>query len=210
MATECNIPILELQLNSTFLTASECLVLAGNKQLSQLKHLDLSCNPITITGLLNLVHPRRSSFDKLISLTLYNCEVDYTQAYLVSNDNLTECRVNFCLRSLNLSHNSLSYLLNYVSELGLINPELEKLMLVNCALDDEQVLKLSDSKKITNLATLDLSENLLDGNFPVIIRALKDNCDFLANVFLGGNKGIKNSNNMQIAKGKKSSCLPLL
>jgi hypothetical protein len=28
--------------------------------------------------LINLVHPRRSSFQNLISLTLFNCEIDYT------------------------------------------------------------------------------------------------------------------------------------
>lgn len=65
-------------------------------------------------------------------------------------------------------------MINYVFELGLVNPELEKLILVNCALDDEQILKLADSKKITNLVTLDLSENILDSNFPVIMRLFKE------------------------------------
>lgn len=109
-----------------------------------------------------------------------------------------------------MSHNNLSYLLNYANELNLINPDLERLVLVNCALDDEQVLKLAESKKLTNLATLDLTDNLLDSNFPVIIRSLKENCDLLANIFLSGNRGLKNSNNLQIAKGKKSTYLNLV
>lgn len=60
--TSCPRQISELQLNSTFLTASECLVLAANPNLATLRSLDLSCNPITALGLINLVHPRRSSF----------------------------------------------------------------------------------------------------------------------------------------------------
>lgn len=136
----CLHPILELKLNSTFLTASECLVLAGNERVRDLRTLDLSCNPITATGLLNLVHPRRSCFEKLSSLILFNCEIDYTQAYLISNDNLENCKCAFQLRKLNLSHNNLSYFVNYVTELDLINPCLESLHLVNCGIDDEHLL----------------------------------------------------------------------
>lgn len=91
-------------------------------------------------GLLNLVHPRRSCFDKLSSLILYNCEIDYTEAYLISNDNLDECKCVFKLKELNLSHNKLSYFLNYINELNLINEDLEKLTLVDCLLDDEQMV----------------------------------------------------------------------
>ena len=95
MIADCKRPILELKLNSTFLTATECLIVASNQRVSDLRSLDLSCNPITATGLLNLVHPRRSCFEKLSSLTLFNCEIDYTQAYLISNDNLDECKCAF-------------------------------------------------------------------------------------------------------------------
>lgn len=172
--TCCPNQISELQLNSTFLTASECLVLAANPKLASLRSLDLSCNPITALGLINLVHPRRSSFQSLTSLSLFNCEIDFSQSYLISNDNLDDCKVNFNLRQLNLSHNNLSYLLNYVIELHLINNDLQKLLLVNCAVDDEQVLKLVDSKRTESLQTLDLSDNLLDSNFPVFIRVLRD------------------------------------
>jgi hypothetical protein len=134
--SSCVRPIVELKLNSTFLTASECLVIAGNPKARDMRLLDLSCNPITATGLFNLCHPHRSCFEKLTSLSLFNCEIDYTQAYLISNDNLdVKCR--FALRSLNLSYNNLSFFINYVTELGLLNPLLQHLQLVNCALDDE-------------------------------------------------------------------------
>jgi len=70
--------ISDLCLNSTFLTAPECLVLAGNESLTRLKSLDLSCNPLTALGLINLVHPRRSCFQNLLHLTLFNCEIDFS------------------------------------------------------------------------------------------------------------------------------------
>lgn len=201
--TCCPTQIIELQLNSTFLTASECLVLAANPKLESLRVLDLSCNPITALGLINLVHPRRSSFQALQTLTLFNCEIDFTQSYLISNDNLDDSKVNFSLRTLNLSYNNLSFLLNYVIELNLVNDELQKLWLVSCAVDDEQILKLVDSKKTDSLQTLDLSENLLDANFPVISKVIRDQCPQLSDLILGGNKNLKNSPNMQVAKPKK-------
>ena len=64
-----------------------------------------------------------------------------------------------------MSHNKLSFFLNYITELGLINIYLEKLQLVDCNLDDEQILSLAESKKLSQIATLDLSENLIERNF---------------------------------------------
>ena len=207
---ECAKPILELKLNSTFLTASECLVLAANQRVSDLRVLDLSCNPITATGLLNLVHPRRSSLEKLCSLTLYNCEIDYSQTYLISNDSLDDCKCRFQLRELNLSYNRLSYFINYVLEMELINPLLERLSLVGCHLDDEQVLQLAESNKLVQLTAIDLSANQIERNFSLLIRHLKENCDFLQELQVSGNKGLKKVQNWQIAKAKKPAGLPLL
>jgi hypothetical protein len=126
-------PILELCLNSTFLTASECLVLAENPQFEHLRSLDLSCNPITAKGLLYLVHPNHSRFsEKLQSLTLFNCEIDHSQTYLISNDQLQNGKCQFNLKHLNLSHNNLGTFLNYIVEFDLINADLKTLILVNC------------------------------------------------------------------------------
>ena len=47
-----------------------------------------------------------------------------------------------------MSHNKLSFFLNYITELDLINVYLEKLQLVDCMLDDEQILSLAESKKL--------------------------------------------------------------
>ena len=163
----------ELRLNSTFLTAPECIVLAGNPNLAQLTTLDLSCNPLSIVGLINLIHPRRSNFRCLQSLVLYNCEIDSAQSYLVSND-LDDTKVNFQLTKLNLSHNKLSFLLNYAVELGLVNNCLQELHLFNCALDDEQILKLADCKQTEALQVLDAGENLFDANFSLIMRVLRE------------------------------------
>lgn len=72
-------PILELSLTSTFLTASECLVLAENPQFKFLRSLNLSCNPITAKGLLYLIHPTHSKFsERLKKLELFNCEIDHS------------------------------------------------------------------------------------------------------------------------------------
>lgn len=80
-------PILELCLNSTFLTASECLVLSENPQFANLRTLDLSCNPITIKGLVYLIDPQNSKFtEKLKSLILFNCDIDHAQSNLISNE----------------------------------------------------------------------------------------------------------------------------
>ena len=77
----------------------------------------------------------------------------------------------------------------------LINPYLEKLSLVSCKLDDEQILQLSDSKKLVQLTHFDLSDNLIERNFTVITKILKEKCDFLQEFMLGGNKGLKKVQN---------------
>ena len=77
----------------------------------------------------------------------------------------------------------------------MINPYLEKLSLVSCKLDDEQILQLSDSKKLVQLTHFDLSDNLIERNFTVITKILKEKCDFLQEFMLGGNKGLKKVQN---------------
>ena len=74
--TSYKVPILELVLNSTFITANECLVLASNPRSKQLQKLDLSCNPISVLGLLHLINPRISEFRNLRSLILFECDID--------------------------------------------------------------------------------------------------------------------------------------
>jgi len=60
MLTMYRVPILELVLCSTFITAKECLVLSANTKTRELQSLDLSCNPISLLGLLYLINPRTS------------------------------------------------------------------------------------------------------------------------------------------------------
>ncbi|CDW91018.1 UNKNOWN [Stylonychia lemnae] len=203
-------PIMELTLNSTFITASECMVLASNPRARELKSLDLSCNPISVQGLLYLISPKTSAIQKLQKLTLINCDIDQSQTYMVSNDRLENGKCTFYLRYLNLSHNSLNLFLNYVTELDLINTELESLQLVNCDITDEQILNLIQSNKLSRLEHLDLCSNHIEKTFPLMMKWLKENCDYLQNVFINDNKQMKNSQTMQISKGKKSSGLPLL
>lgn len=84
--------------------------------------------------------------------------------------------MRFTLKELNLSHNQLGYLLNYATEIGLINSSLEVLLLYNCAIDDEQLLKLADSKKIESLVRVDLGNNLLDANMLMSLKLFRENC----------------------------------
>lgn len=54
-----------------------------------------------------------------------------------------------------------------------------------------------DSGKLSGLGTLDLSgDNKIDSNFPLILRLIKEKCEGLSNLFLAGNRGIKNSANL--------------
>lgn len=73
-------------------------------------------------------------------------------------------------------------------------------------------MKLVDSKRTESLITLDLRDNLLDSNFPVFARVLRDQCPMLSDLLLGGNKNLKSAANMQIAKPSKkvSSGLPMI
>jgi len=179
-------PIIELQLNSTFLTASECLVLAENPQFANLKSLDLSCNPITAKGLVYLIDPAHTKFsEKLKHLTLYNCEIDHVQSNLISNEQLQSIKCEFNLKSLNLSHNSLGNFLNFIVEFDMIKSDCEHLLLNTCQLNDEQMINLASKNNgamIAGLTTLDLSNNLLSCGFILLIRQLRESCDFLTNL----------------------------
>jgi hypothetical protein len=53
-----------------------------------------------------------------------------------------------------------------------------------------------DQGKLIELISLDLSDNFLEKNFPTLLKLLREKCTFLANLFVSGNKAIKNSSNM--------------
>lgn len=110
---------------------------------------------------------------------------------MVSNDRLENGKCKFRLRSLNLSHNKLNLFLNYVSELDLINPDLETLDLVSCEITDEQILNLIQSNKLSRIEHLDLSSNHIEKTYPLLIKFLKESCDYLQNLYLQENKGMK-------------------
>jgi len=81
---------------------------------------------------------------------------------MISNDKLENGKSLFKLKYLNLSYNKLNLFLNYVTEFELINTELEELILMNCDLTDEQILRLAQSNKLSRLKVLDLSENHIE------------------------------------------------
>jgi hypothetical protein len=200
-------PLLELQMVNCCITANECLIIAGNEMVKQLVALDLSCNAISVLGLLHLCNPKTSEFEKLRRLTLYHCDIDQSQTYMVSNDRLENGKTRFRLTHLNLSENALSHFLNYVAELDLITHDLEHLALVKCDINDEQIVSLLQSEKLgVNMDTIDLSENALEKTYTLLLKYVRENCPRLTNLFLGDNPGLKNPvNNFSIAKPKKGS-----
>jgi hypothetical protein len=62
--------------------------------------------------------------------------------------------------------------------MDLINPQLQKLSLVECCIEDEQILQLTESGKLVQIAQLDLSTNNIERNFSLLMKHLKENCDF--------------------------------
>ena len=97
-----------------------------------LKHLDLSCNPeIKLQGLCGLLCEATSNLHNLEKLELYDCGIEAPL-----NMNETCLDTSFIelssLRSLNLSHNDLTGILEYISgPYNLIDGQLEELLLVN-------------------------------------------------------------------------------
>jgi len=130
---------------------------------------------------------------------------------MISNDRLEHSKCPFRLKKLNLSHNKLSFFLNYVTELDLINQELEVLDLVQCEITDEQIISLIQSEKLVKLEHLDLSSNHLEKSYTLLLKYLRESCDHMTDVLIRDNPLLKHSlNNFQIAKAKKNSGFTLL
>ena len=64
--------------------------------------------------------------------------------------------------------------------------------------------------KISSLETIDLSHNLLSQGFILLMRQIREQCDFLQNLICAGNTGIKHCQTIQIAKSKKPSESPTM
>ena len=68
--------LLELLLQDIDIVPQECLKLASDPRVANLRHLDLSCNPIGFKGLCNLLQAKTSNLGKLEHLELYSCELE--------------------------------------------------------------------------------------------------------------------------------------
>ena len=66
--------ISSLELVNATISESECLLIANNSNLSQLKHLNLACNPIGGPGLKNLL--KSKYLIKIQKLVLYDCGIN--------------------------------------------------------------------------------------------------------------------------------------
>lgn len=114
---------------------------------------------------------------------------------MISNDRLEHSKCPFRLKKLNLSHNKLSFFLNYVTELDLINQELEVLDLVQCEITDEQIISLIQSEKLVKLEHLDLSSNHLEKSYTLLLKYLRESCDHMTDVLIRDNPLLKHSLN---------------
>ena len=124
--------------------------------------------------------------------------------HLISMEELRG-KVPFQLKSLNLSHNGLGSLLNFICEIDLISPQLETLHLVECQIADEQMVNMIsglEGQRCASLEFVDISGNLLGSEFTMIFRQMRESCDYLANLICANNSGIKRAPSMQVAKSR--------
>jgi hypothetical protein len=71
--------LLELRLCDCKLIAPECRDLASNSNLKHLRVLDLSCNPIRVSGFLSLLDKNVSHLENLERLDVYMCSINQEQ-----------------------------------------------------------------------------------------------------------------------------------
>ena len=108
--------------------SQECGSIASFWSLSELKTLDLSCNPIGFDGLCSLLDAGTSNLQKLENLVLYKCGIYAPQECSMDGEML---ELN-CLKHLNLSHNNLTNMMQFVCGTSkLLVESLETLILVD-------------------------------------------------------------------------------
>lgn len=64
--------------------------------------------------------------------------------------------------------------------------------------------------RISGLETLDISNNIMSCGYILLMRQIRESCDFLKNLICSENPGIKTCKTMQIAKSKKPSESPTM
>ena len=124
--------LLELLLQDIDIVPQECLKLASDPRVANLRHLDLSCNSIGFKGFCNLLQKKTSQLGQLEVLELYSCELEKDFDHRRKNyDHIQMTQ----LQTLNLSHNDLceedALTLVLDEEFGLIQEAIETLYLVN-------------------------------------------------------------------------------
>jgi hypothetical protein len=67
--------MVELRLSSCNIISSECLSIAQNPHFRYLQSLDLSCNPIKLSGLLHLIDSKTSNLSNLKRIDMYYCGI---------------------------------------------------------------------------------------------------------------------------------------
>ena len=78
--------LLELRLSGCKIISQECMELAQSPALSQLRYLDLSCNPLKLAGLMHLFKRGRSVLGNLKRVDLFYCSVAASQFEQLSED----------------------------------------------------------------------------------------------------------------------------
>ncbi|CDW71067.1 leucine-rich repeat-containing protein typical subtype [Stylonychia lemnae] len=186
--------LVELRLSGCKILPSECQDIASNPVFRQLRSLDLSCNPIKLTGLLYLLNAEYSCLSNLRRLVLFSCKIKNSQLNEVPMKEFQAAKISLHqLNYLNISYNNLGNLGNSFvqKDFGLIEGRsLESLLMVECSLDDEFVLKslINQLSRFINLFEVDISHNFFEESYQALMKGFQKHCNILTNINLVSNK----------------------
>ncbi|TNV78923.1 hypothetical protein FGO68_gene8912 [Halteria grandinella] len=155
--------ILVLKLIDCGITAIECKCIASNPHASSVELLDLSCNPIKLTGFLNLISKSSSRLQNVRELNLYLCQINADQIPIVGELLFNGKKIDQTnLIKLNLSHNKLGQLASHILGSWIQIDNLHHLQLEDCELEEpaQELLALS-VQFMWDLKMMNLSCNTL-------------------------------------------------
>ena len=130
----CNLQ--ELRLCDCRIISQECKLIAQNEKLRHLKVLDLSCNPIRLSGFFALLNDSNSILRNLERLELYLCSINHDQIQILTATAMQQVNIKFSkLTYVNMSFNNLGPNLSKMivcQDFGLLNGSLKDLYLSEC------------------------------------------------------------------------------
>ena len=188
----CNLQ--ELRLCDCRIISQECKLISQNEKLRHLKVLDLSCNPIRLSGFLALLNDSTSILRNLERLELYLCSINHDQIKILTANAMQQVNIKFSkLTYVNMSFNNLGPNLSKMivcQDFGLLNGSLKDLYLSECNIKDSKFMNfLAETMQFTpSLEYLDLSFNGFNMGFSRLYKALHQHCSTFHSLVLEGNQ----------------------